>query len=299
MEAGVGVPGASLSLVARNDCKGRTIMTQDTATADPVSTVRVKDFERGLPAGAALDWLKAGARDTFASPVSSLAYGFAVFLVSVGFVAALFEFGFSYILFPVIAGFMVLGPMVAIGLYGKSRLLAGGAQAVSLPEMLRIKAKSPVQLLLVGVVLMLVMTFWLRFAIVLYALFFGLEPFGGIEETIDTMLFTRTGQSLLLVGSMVGGILAAFSFSVSVFSIPMLMNEKKDTMTAMALSIVMAWTNKPVVFAWGCLVLALFLVCVATGFLGLILLFPMLGHGTWHAYRAIRREEALAAAEAD
>lgn len=274
-------------------------MTYDTATADPAASVRVKDFERGLPAGAAMDWLKAGARDTFASPASSLAYGFAVFLVSIAFVAALFEFGFSYILFPAIAGFMVLGPMVAVGLYGKSRLLARGAGQVSLTEMIRIKPRSPVPLLLVGVVLMLVMTFWLRFAIVLYALFFGLAPFEGVDQTIDTLLFTDTGRWLLVVGSAVGGVMAAFSFSISVFSIPMLMNEKKDTMTAMALSIVMVWTNRPVLLAWGAIVLALFLACVATGFVGLIFLFPILGHGTWHAYRSVRREEALAAAEAE
>ncbi len=274
-------------------------MTYDTAAADPAASVRVKDFERGLPAGAAMDWLRAGARDAFTSPASSIAYGLAVFMVSVAFVAALFEFGFSYILFPAIAGFMVLGPMVAVGLYGKSRMLADGAAQVSLSEMIGVKTRSPVQLLLVGVVLMLMMTFWLRFAVVLYALFFGLAPFDGIGQTIDTLLFTDTGRWLLIVGSAVGGVMAAFSFSVSVFSIPMLMNEKKDTMTAMALSIVMVWTNGPVMLAWGAIVLALFLVCVATGFLGLIILFPVLGHGTWHAYRAVRREEALAAADSE
>lgn len=258
---------------------------------------RVKDFERNLPVSAAFDWLKAGARDTFASPVSSLLYGFIVFLISAVFVAGLFQFGFSYILLPVIAGFMVVGPLVAIGLYGKSRLLAAGSTHVSFGEMLAIKAKSPGQLLLVGVVLMLIMTFWLRFAIVLYALFFGLAPFDGVQETVDTLFFTATGRSMLMVGTAVGGLMAALSFCVSAFSIPMLMNEKKDTMTAMVLSVVIAWTNKPLVFVWGCIVLALFLVSVATGFVGLIVIFPILGHGTWHAYRALRREDALAEAE--
>ncbi len=265
------------------------------ATTTPPT--RVKDFERDLPVSDAFNWLKAGAQDTFASPTSSLLYGFGVFTVSVVFVAALFQFGFSYILLPVIAGFMVVGPLVAIGLYGKSRLLAAGAPNVSLGEMLAIKAKSPGQLLLVGVVLMLIMTFWLRFAIVLYALFFGLAPFDGVKETVDTLFFTATGRSMLMVGTAVGGAMAALSFCVSAFSIPMLMNEKKDTMTAMVLSVVIAWTNKPVVFVWGCIVLALFLVSVVTGFLGLIVIFPILGHGTWHAYTALRREDALAAAE--
>ncbi len=272
-------------------------MSHESAPLAQKMPTGVKDFERNLPANAPFNWLKAGMRDTFASPAASLLYGFAVFLISVVFVGALFRFGFSYILFPVIAGFMVLGPLVAIGLYGKSRLLAAGAPHVSTLEMVSVKAKSPGQLLLVGVVLMLIMTFWLRFAIVLYALFFGLAPYGGFEETVNTLFFTNTGRTLLLVGSAVGGVLAAFSFSVSAFSIPMLMNEKKDTMSAMALSVVIAWANKSVVFVWGSIVLALFLVGVATGFVGLIVIFPILGHGTWHAYQAMRSEEALAAAD--
>lgn len=272
-------------------------MTPETATLEQRPPTMAKDFARNLPAFTAFDWLKAGMRDTFTSPVSSLLYGLAVFLVSVGFVTALSVFGFSYIIFPVIAGFMVVGPLVATGLYSKSRLLAAGAAHVSTREMLSLRPKSPGQLLLVGFVLMLIMTFWLRFAIVLYALFFGLEPFGGIAETINTMLFTTTGRSLLLVGTAVGGVMAAFAFSVSAFSVPMLMNEKKDTMTAMALSVVIAWMNKPVVFVWGSIVLALFVFSVVTGFVGLIVIFPILGHATWHAYQALRSQQALTDAQ--
>lgn len=274
-------------------------MTTETAPAAHQPPTRAKDFARSLPMSAPFEWLKAGTRDAFTSPFSSIIYGLAVFLVSILFVSALFRFGFSYILFPVIAGFMVVGPLVAIGLYGKSRMLAAGAGTITTLEMLRIKAKSPKQLLAVGIVLMLIMTFWLRFAIVLYALFFGLAPFEGFEETANMLFFTDKGRSLLMVGSVVGGVLAAFSFSVSAFSIPMLMNEKKDTLSAMALSAVIAWTNKPVVFVWGSIVLALFLFSVATGFAGLIIIFPILGHATWHAYRALRHEAALAEAEAD
>lgn len=273
-------------------------MTNEAEQLEPPQPMRAKDFERDLTLLAPFEWLKLGVRDTLASPVSSLTYGLAVFLISAAIVGALFRYDFSYILFPLIAGFMILGPMFAIGLYGKSKLLAEGAATVTTFDMMAVKAKSPGQLLFVGLFLMLLMTFWLRAAVMLYALFFGLEPFGTFEETVNTLLFTTNGQSLLLVGSVVGGILAAFAFSLSAFSIPMLMNERKDTMSAMALSVVMAWTNRPVVFVWGCIVLALFTVSVLTAFVGLIVIYPILGHGTWHAYKAVRTEAALTAAAA-
>ncbi|UTW55707.1 DUF2189 domain-containing protein [Kordiimonas sp. SCSIO 12610] len=271
-------------------------MSDITVNQENKRPTMAKDFAMDLPITAPFDWLRRGVQDTFTSPISSLAYGFAVFLVSIAFVVALLKFGFSYILFPVIASFMVLGPMVAIGLYGKSRLLALGSQHITITDMISVKAKSPKALMLVSIVLLFVMTFWLRAAVMIYALFFGLEPFSGVEETINALLFTDTGRIMLLVGSIAGGALAALSFSLSAFSLPMLMNEKKDTMTAMALSVVIAWMNKPVAFLWGTIVLGFFLLSFATGFLGLIVIFPILGHATWHAYTDLRSDEALAAA---
>ena len=103
------------------------------------------------------------------------------------------------------------------------------------------------------------------------------------------MLFTTaTGWAMLLVGSVVGGVFAAFAFAVSTFSVPMLLDEKTDAFTAMGTSISLVWSNLPVMIAWGLIVLALFLVSVATGLLGLIVAFPVLGHATWHAYKAMR-----------
>ena len=272
-------------------------MEHTSGATEPRRPTMAKDFACDLKVTEPLQWLKAGIKDTFTAPVSSLSYGFAVFLVSILFVLALFHFGFSYILFPVVAGFMVLGPLVAIGLYGKSRSLSNGVRTVSTFEMLSVKARSPKQLLLISIVLMFVMTLWLRAAVMLYALFFGLEPVGSFEETIETLFFSNKGQMLLLIGSVIGGGLAAFAFTLSAFSIPMLVNEKRDTMTAMALSVVISWMNKPVVFVWGVIVLTGFLISVLTAFVGLIVIFPILGHATWHAYKAMRSKEALAEAE--
>lgn len=104
------------------------------------------------------------------------------------------------------------------------------------------------------------------------------------------MLFTTaTGWGLLIVGGGVGALFAAFAFAISVFAVPMLLEEKTDAMTALGTSMAMVWCNLPVMLTWGAIVLVLFAISVATGLLGLIIVFPLLGHATWHAYRGLRR----------
>lgn len=242
---------------------------------------------RNLPANAAFSWLKAGWSDLLNHAATSLFYGLAVFAISLLIVWSLFALGLDYILFPALAGFMVVGPLVAVGLYEKSRAIASG-ETVSLARMIFVRPRSGTQIWFTGAILCGLMLLWMRAAVLIYALFFGLTPFPGLDH-IAQMLFTSwTGWAMLLVGSAVGGVFAAFSFAISTFSIPMLLDEETDAFTAMGTSISLVWSNLPVMLAWGIIVLALFLISIATGLIGLIVVFPLLGHATWHAYKAMR-----------
>jgi uncharacterized membrane protein len=244
-------------------------------------------FRRHYRPAVAFEWLAAGWRDLVVQPAASLGYGLAVFVVSAAVVAGLFAFGWDYILFPAFAGFMVVGPLLAIGLYQKSRRLAGDGRAEAAGTVVAPSA-SLGQLLFTGVLLCLLMLLWMRAAVILYALFFGLLPFPGLDHISAVLFGTPTGWALLIVGTLVGALFAAFSFAISVFSIPMLLEERTDALTAMGTSMAMVWNNLPVMLTWGAIVLGLFLLSLATGLLGFIVVFPLLGHGTWHAYRAVR-----------
>lgn len=244
-------------------------------------------LNRHLSPSAAFGWMRAGWKDMMKDPATSLIYGVAVFIVSLVVVATLFAFSLDYILFPALAGFMVIGPALAIGLYEKSRRLAEGKKT-SLFNMVFVKPRSGGQILFIGVMLCLLMLLWMRAAVLIYALFFGLVPFPGLDHIAQMLVMTPEGISLLIVGSLVGGIFAAFSFSISVFSVPMLLNERTDALTAMGLSMAIVWNNLSVVLTWGAIIYALFLFCLITGLLGLVIIFPLLGHATWHAYKELR-----------
>jgi uncharacterized membrane protein len=232
-------------------------------------------------------WLAQGWRDFKTQPALSVAYGVVVFLISVVLVGGLIALGRDYILFPVFAGFMVVGPILAVGLYEKSRRIEAGLP-LSWRNIFFVRPRSGGQILFTGVLLCLLMMVWIRAAVIIYALFFGLLPFPGLNHIAPMLFTTGVGWAMLIVGTAVGGLFAAFSFAISAFSIPMLLNERTDALTAMGSSMAFVWTNLRVLMIWAAVVLALFLLSLVTGMLGLIVIYPLLGHATWHAYRAVQ-----------
>src|SRR5215510_7583832 len=160
----------------------------DTIPAVMPPLPRDRSWNRNYKPAAAFRWLAAGWRDLVTRPGPSLAYGIIVFLVSAAIVFGLFTLGWDYILFPAFAGFMVVGPILAVGLYEKSRRIAAG-EPVGLAQMIFVRAASGGQILFTGVLLCLLMLAWMRAAVIVYALFFGLLPFAGLQHVI-MMLFT-------------------------------------------------------------------------------------------------------------
>lgn len=239
-----------------------------------------------LDSSVAFGWLKAGWRDLWTRPLPSLTYGALVFVASWLVIASLFSLDLSAYLLPALAGFLIVGPVLALGLYDKSRRIEDG-DPVSLAAMLFVRAKSTTQILFSGVLLCMLLLLWMRAAVLLYALFFGLRPFVGIEQTLPIIFATPEGWALLIVGSAVGGLFAAFAFAVSVFAIPMLYDQRTDVFTAMALSINTVWHNMGVMLPWGVIVVLLAVLNLVSGLLTMIIVFPLLGHATWHAYRQV------------
>ena len=229
-------------------------------------------------------WLAAGWQDMWRAPGVSLAYGALFSLISFAITAGLFYLGLEYLLLPLVAGFMLIGPMLAVGLYETSRRLETGAP-VSLTSALFVATRSPLRLAMLGVALMALLLIWIRAATLLLALFLGTTQFPPLAEAVPTLLLTPQGIALLVVGTVAGAILAAAVFAISVVSVPLLMERDVDFLSAIFTSIQAVLRNPKPMLLWAWLVALLTACGLVTLYLGLIVTFPLVGHATWHAYR--------------
>ncbi len=244
-------------------------------------------FALDLPASSGFDWLAAGWRDLTTEPGPSLAYGLIVLLLSAAVVAGMWQLGWDSILFPALAGFLVVGPALATGLYEKSRALEA-KEPVTFRRMLFPRPAAGGQVLFTGALLVGLILLWMRAAIIIYALFFGVKPFPGLDHVAGMLFTTEAGLAMLIVGSAVGALFAAFSLAISAVSIPLMFDRDVDALTAMGASWALVWNNRSAMIVWGAIVVSLFIAALATALVGLVIVFPLLGHATWHAYKATR-----------
>lgn len=241
---------------------------------------------RAVPLEAPWSWLAAGWQDLWQRPAISLGYGLIVVLVGAAITWGLFRLDAIAMVLPLAAGFMLVGPMLAVGLYEASRRRELGLP-VTWRDVALVKVASPTQLGLIGGVLAFALLVWWRIASLLFALFWGLDGFPPLDAWIDLLLFTPKGLIFLIVGTVVGGAIAAVIFAISALSVPLLMARRCDAITAVLASIDAVRRNPRPMLLWAWLIALLTGFGLATLYVGLIVVFPLVGHATWHAYRAL------------
>jgi uncharacterized membrane protein len=238
---------------------------------------------RLVPFEAPWAWLAAGWRDLWQMPVLSLGYG-AAFMVTAALLAASLAFVNLHAIFPVlVGGFLLIGPLAAVGLYEASRRLALG-EHIAPVDLMRAGMAARGQLLFFGAILMFAYLLWLRLAFLLLALFLGSTALPPTSEFMQLLLFTPNGLSLLIVGSVAGGAIAAVVFAISAVSVPLLLEHPIDVITAARASIAAIAMNPKPMALWATLIAVLVAAGIATLLVGLIVAFPLIGHATWHAY---------------
>jgi uncharacterized membrane protein len=232
-------------------------------------------------------WLAGGWTDLRQASHLALAYGGLLVILSYAVTLALLYAGMIYLLLPVAAGFFLVAPVVATGLYEISRRHERG-QVASLSDVADAYRRNGTQIALLGLILMLIHLFWVRIATLLFALFFqGGNP--GWDGMIDALFFSRVSLPFLITGTLIGFVFAAVSFALSAVSIPMLLDRDVNVFTAVATSWTAVTANWKPMTLWAVLVVFFTGLGFWTFYLGLALTVPLIAFASWHAYRDLVR----------
>ncbi|MEP2827493.1 DUF2189 domain-containing protein [Parvibaculum sp.] len=264
-------------------------MSVSTESAGPTDSGGAELSIRSIRPDQPWRWLEAGWADMRKVPAISLTYGFAFLLASILLVAVLLAAGLSAVVPVMAAGFLLVGPMLAVGLYEASRRLEAGLP-VQLSDVVFVSSRNLSQLALVGAMLAGAMLIWLQVAGWLFALFFGPVGIPPLSEFAPMLLLTPRGLAMLVTGTIAGGAIAFAVFSISAISVPLLLARDIDAVTAVIASVRAVRRNFWTMLLWAWIVALLTAFGIATWFLALAVIFPLLGHATWHAQRALAGE---------
>lgn len=185
---------------------------------------------------------------------------------------------------PAMAGFPILGPFIACGFYDISQRLELGQRLDWRGVLGVILQQRNRQIPSMAAIIVVFFLFWNFLAHMIFALFLGLSTMTNISSSYEVLL-TWNGLMMLATGTAIGAVFAAVLFSLTVISLPLLLDREVDFVTAMITSVAVVKANPLVMFLWAALIaLALFL-AMLPGFLGLFIVLPLFGHASWHLYR--------------
>ncbi len=258
-------------------------------TGDPISPAPLRLPQiNAVPLTAPLEWLAAGWRDFCAAPGVSLAYGLVLAAISAGIFWALYSTGSASWFFVLLGGFLILGPVLGMGLYAAARALSEGRRP-GLWEVIWVRDAARRDGLLLGLLLVFLYFLWTRIAQVIYALSTW-QVHKTRSDFLAFVVLEPAGQMMILTGLVTGGFVAFCNYSLASVAAPMLLDRRYDVFMAMATSVRAVNRNFYPMLLWAFLIVGLTVIGISLAFIGLAVVFPVIGMASWHAYRALTRE---------
>lgn len=252
-------------------------------TIEKVGEFSIKKVSRA----AHWEWMRAGWVSFRASWRPSIKIGALVVLVSLALVLTLYNTGNGALIPAAYGAFALVGPIIATLIYGISRKLEESDDKVRKLRTVTMRPTSPEQAGFIGFALLIIVMVWALLALLLYALAVGFgAPMGG-NDFIAFVLTTPQGLIMATIGTIIGAVLALIGYSIAAISIPLVFDKDIDALSAMAISVNVVIRNPMAMLSWGFAISVIVALCAPLFFLPMIVIFPWLGHVTWHAYREL------------
>ena len=228
-----------------------------------------------------------GIHDFWNAPVYGLVFGGLYAAGGMIIVVCVTALGLRYLAYPLTAGFALIGPFAAVGLYEVSRRRETGLVLTWGAVIGAVFEQRNRQLAWMGFVTLLFFVVWMYQAQLLVALFLGTRSFPTLHDFLVALTTTPEGLVFLFIGNVVGAPLAIVLFSITFVSFPLLLDRDIDVVTAIITSVRAVVASPVAAVGWAITIVLLLIVASLPFFLGLMVALPILGHTTWHLYRKI------------